>query len=187
MLTRVSLALLLGLLVTACDSIDLGESEIELARDPVVNQALAAVREASAAYHDPDTAVADGFLATDACVSSPAGTMGFHYFNPGRVMDGAVSVEEPEVLVYHPGPDGPMLGAVEYFFPIVIDGAPWFGDEPPPADKTPAAPILFRRAMNGPMAGHEPGMPWHYDLHAWVWSHNPDGMFADFNPALSCD
>ena len=25
-----------------------------------------------------------------------------------------------------------------------------------------------------------------YALHAWVWEHNPAGMFADFNPNVSC-
>ena len=36
------------------------------------------------------------------------------------------------------------------------------------------------------MPGHNPQMPWHYDLHVWFWEDNPDGLFAPFNPALSC-
>jgi hypothetical protein len=36
------------------------------------------------------------------------------------------------------------------------------------------------------MEGHEPGMPIHYDLHAWVWKHNPSGDFAQFNPEVAC-
>jgi hypothetical protein len=23
-------------------------------------------------------------------------------------------------------------------------------------------------------------------LHVWVWKHNPSGMFADWNPQVSC-
>ncbi len=23
-------------------------------------------------------------------------------------------------------------------------------------------------------------------MHAWVWKHNPSGMFADWNPNVSC-
>jgi hypothetical protein len=29
-------------------------------------------------------------------------------------------------------------------------------------------------------------MPEHYDLHAWVWQANPAGMFAAWNPTVSC-
>jgi hypothetical protein len=29
-------------------------------------------------------------------------------------------------------------------------------------------------------------MPWHYDLHVWLWEDNPTGLFAMFNPAISC-
>ena len=36
----------------------------------------------------------------------------------------------------------------------------------------------FGRGFDGPMEGHEPGMPVHYDLHAWVWKRNPGGTFA---------
>jgi hypothetical protein len=32
------------------------------------------------------------------------------------------------------------------------------------------------------MPGHGPNEPEHYDLHAWVWHANPDGVFAEFNP-----
>ena len=29
-------------------------------------------------------------------------------------------------------------------------------------------------------------MPPHYDLHVWVWQANPAGIFAPFNPNVSC-
>ena len=47
-------------------------------------------------------------------------------------------------------------------------------------------PQLFGQTFQGPMPGHVPGMPWHWDLHVWVWANNPSGMFAQWNPALSC-
>ena len=25
-----------------------------------------------------------------------------------------------------------------------------------------------------------------HDEHVWVWSHNPSGMFVDWNPELTC-
>ena len=48
------------------------------------------------------------------------------------------------------------------------------------------AGALLLWAVNGPMAGHNPQMPWHYDLHAWVIENNPAGMFSQWNPSISC-
>ena len=45
---------------------------------------------------------------------------------------------------------------------------------------------LFGQTFDGPMPGHIPTMPWHWDLHVWVWAHNPSGMFAEWNPSLQC-
>lgn len=61
--------------------------------------------------------------------------------------------------------------------------APWFDAAAPPAGFFNPSPVLFGRTFDGPMAGHGPGMPWHYDLHVWIWAHNPSGTFAQFNPA----
>ena len=36
------------------------------------------------------------------------------------------------------------------------------------------------------MTGHSPGMPVHYDLHVWLFDSNPDGVFAPWNPSVSC-
>jgi hypothetical protein len=36
------------------------------------------------------------------------------------------------------------------------------------------------------MEQHEPGQPPQYDLHAWIWQANPSGIFAMFNPNVSC-
>jgi hypothetical protein len=30
-----------------------------------------------------------------------------------------------------------------------------------------------------------PGMH-HWDLHVWLWKHNPSGMFSPTNPDLKC-
>jgi hypothetical protein len=48
-------------------------------------------------------------------------------------------------------------------------------------------PQLFGRTFDGPMPGHVPGMPWHWDLHVWVWANNPSGVFEQWNPAISCN
>ena len=41
-------------------------------------------------------------------------------------------------------------------------------------------------SFDGPMPGHEPGMPVHYDLHAYIWRHNPHGTFTAWNPNVHC-
>ena len=75
--------------------------------------------------------------------------------------------------------DGVRLVGVEYFYGIGAPGDP-IPNPPPPA------PFLFGRAFDGPMLGHDPQMPPHYDLHVWVWQANPDGIFAQFNRNVTC-
>ena len=31
------------------------------------------------------------------------------------------------------------------------------------------------------------GLPAFYALHVWAWRNNPNGMFADWNPKVSCE
>ncbi len=113
--------------------------------------------------------------------------MGIHYVNPQRGMDISVDPREPEFLLYERQTNGRMrLVGLEYFAPVIVNGQPWFGPDAPPEGQYNPAPSLFGRTFDGPFAGHEPGMPWHYDLHVWTWRHNPLGMFAPFNPKVSC-
>lgn len=144
--------------------------EDDLGRD------LAAARAATAAYHDEAAALADGYLQTDVCAASPDGAMGYHYINPGNLGQ-PLDVRRPQLLLYAPAPDGGRtLVAVEYFVPDADQDLTTDDDRP----------SLFGRPFDGPMPGHDPGMPVHYDLHVWVWRHNPSGMFAEWNPALTC-
>ena len=148
--------------------------------DPEVLKDLAAVRQATVKYHDVSIALADGYIRTPHCIQEPGlGGMGIHFINPARIMNPAINLLEPEILLYVETEDGMKLIGVEYMYPIGRPDAP----VPNPA---PPSPILFGRAFDGPMLGHEPGMPPHYDLHAWVWQANPNGIFAPFNPNVSC-
>ena len=36
------------------------------------------------------------------------------------------------------------------------------------------------------MLGHSATMPIHYDLHVWLYRQNPAGIFARWNPRVSC-
>jgi hypothetical protein len=147
--------------------------------DPAVLRDLAQVRRATAKYHDVNTALEDGFIRTPNCVESPDGGMGIHFINLPRMMDPAINLLEPEILLYIETNDGMKLLGVEYWFTI----GPPDTHVPNPA---PPSPIIFNRPLDGPMEQHEPGQPPHYDLHAWVWKANPSGIFAPFNPNVSC-
>jgi hypothetical protein len=150
---------------------------------------LTAARAATAQYHNESKALADGFFSTFECVAAPGlGAMGVHYINPARMMNTSVDASEPETLLYIRQNDGTMrLVGLEYFAPVLSNGIPWFGgpNSPPPVVDNPA-PVLFGQTFDGPMPGHGPGQPWHYDLHVWAWRDNPRGLFFPFNPKLSC-
>jgi hypothetical protein len=161
-------ALVIGLLGVAAPA--------HAADSPEVATALAAVKASYDKYQDPKVAIADGFMPTDSCVTSDAGTMGFHYVNP-KLM-GPVDQAKPPILVYQPdGDGGRKLVAVEWFQP----------DADQDLGTTEDKPTLFGRPFDGPMEGHEPGMPRHYDEHAWLWQTNPRGTLTAWNPAGSCE
>lgn len=145
------------------------------AQDQQVRRDVAAARAATAAYHHEPFAVTAGYQRTDECVRSPEGAMGYHYVNPvlfGQQLD----VRRPQAVLYVPSGFGRRLVAVEY---VAIDRDQNLSTD---GDR----PTLFGRPFAGPMPGHGPGMPIHYDLHAWIWAHNPNGMFAEWNPRLTC-
>ncbi|MDP9485789.1 MAG: hypothetical protein M3Q49_08415 [Actinomycetota bacterium] len=139
--------------------------------DPDASKQLAEVREATAKYQDESKARTDGYERTDHCIEDPKlGGMGYHYANMS-ILDLQIDPLKPELLLYAPSGDGGRkLVAVEYMVP----------------DVGQKHPTLFGKEFNGPMPGHEPGMPVHYDLHVWAWEANPNGIFAPFNPNVRC-
>lgn len=133
---------------------------------------LEAVRALTQRYHTESVALADGFTATDDCVTS----MGYHYVNFSR-LDTTLERSRPEALLYAPTAEGSRrLAGAEW---IVVDRDQNVGTD----DDRPA---LFGHDFDGPMPGHGPGMPIHYDLHAYAWIENPYGGFATWNPAIAC-
>jgi hypothetical protein len=152
---------------------------------------LTAVRAAVARYNDIGQAVRAGYsLAGEPCVSSPDGAMGIHAVNFGLTADLANDPLRPEILLYLERNGRYELVGVEYWTIALANTesgpAPWFGETAPPLGFFNAAPSLFGHTFDGPMAGHNPQMPWHYDLHVWVFEQNPAGTFAPFNPAIAC-
>lgn len=154
-----------------------------------------AVKAATARYNSFAEAVRAGYSAVgEPCVESPVGAMGVHAVNVALASDLVIDPLRPEILLYLRDGDGKLrLVGVEYFQAALVNTeigpAPWFGhDDPRDLGMTffNPAPSILGQTFDGPMEGHNPSMPWHYDLHAWLWADNPAGTFAMFNPSLSC-
>lgn len=142
---------------------------------------LAEVRSATARFHRVEAVEEAGYqlgymapFLLAHCVAHPTdGAMGFHYFNHTLIHDAELDPSQPEGIVYAPGPTGQLqLAAVEWIVPVAAWEAA--GNTEPPT-----------------VLGHEmhvlnPALGW-YILHAWVWNHNPSGMFQDWNPSVSCE
>lgn len=190
---RVLLAVLSLLGATAVSASDLDQAPagscVENACGERCQEALDAARRFTARYQREQAALADDYVREDICVALPGvGAMGYHYPNFVLMGDTELDVRTPEILLYAAQPNGKRrLIGLEYFVPVFSNGAPWMGSEtqPPPVVDNPP-PVLFGQTFQGPMGPHAPGMPWHYDLHVWLWSPNPSGTFAMFNPALAC-
>ncbi|MFB6138059.1 MAG: hypothetical protein ABEJ42_06935 [Halobacteriaceae archaeon] len=120
-------------------------------------------------YQSHQRALNSGYQKSGTCVDG----LGTPFVNP-EITD--VSYDEPRVL-YYERTDGGEYNLV---------GVEWFV----PAESTDSPPELFagedRRTFDGPTDGHFPGQPRHYGLHAWLFSENPNGTFATFNPTVRC-
>lgn len=132
------------------------------------NKDLATLRQATAGFHRYDVAKAAGytFLFMNMCMEDAAGGMGYHYVNT-NLLDGKVDVSTPEAVLYEPGPNGQLnLVGVEY----VIPKAAWTSKD---------APTLFGKTFKLNKFDL-------WALHVWVWENNPSGLYADWNPRVSC-
>lgn len=135
-----------------------------------VDGAIATLRRVTARYHNLEVAKADGFVLLHPCESRPGeGLVGAVYVNFARLLDGVISAESPEALIYEPRKNGrEVLVGVEFAMPYPL----WTNPSPPTF-----MGAAFQRE-------DEFGV---YALHAWVWRHNPEGMFAESNPRVTCE
>ena len=145
---------------------------------------LHAAKVATARFHSTTQAGHAGYgpfpagVPLHECIASTNGTgaMGFHWVN-GSLLDTVLDPTRPEVLVYEPTADGDLeLVAVEY----VIFQAAWYEDHP--ADSMPS--LFGEDFMVGDAARFQ--IPPFFALHAWVHKANPSGVFASYNPNVSC-
>lgn len=141
--------------------------------EPTLDQ-LRELRAELAAFEQVDAALAAGFGLFGECMSGAQGAQGIHFTNGDRIGDPGLDALNPEVLMYEPRPDGTLrLVGAEY---LVFQQA-WhdLGNVAPPV-------LLGREFTLNTTLLDEP----FYALHAWVWQHNPLGIFANWNPLVDC-
>jgi hypothetical protein len=129
-------------------------------------KALLALRAATAPFQRFEAAVKAGWnvQAPPGCFESPAGGMGFHWNNAANV--GTLDPSKPQFVMYEPQQDGSMkLVGAEFIFP----GVP---TDPPP--------VLFGQKFTYNTVFQV------WALHVWIWKENPSGLYADWNPRVSC-
>lgn len=165
---------------------------------------LTAVRAATERFRDVKVALAEGYIPAPGSMCEVAsmmgrpselGAMGVHYFRPDLLgitappnprVDGTgthADFTKPAILIYEPQADGSLeLVAVENL--VFIKAWEAAGNKAPPSFQGKS----FDRMADDPATlvdeAHmfEP----HYDLHVWLYRANPNGMFAQFNPKVSC-
>lgn len=128
------------------------------------------LKEITSSFHDIEAAMNAGWAVDlSGCVEHPEeGGMGHHFGRP-EFIDGRVDFREPQVLLYEPEANGGFrFVGVEYIVPFAILSA----------DADP--PVLFGHEFH---ANHELEI---WALHMWTERDNPNGMFYDWNPTVSC-
>ena len=96
------------------------------------------------------------------------GAMGYHHVQRA-IVDTVLEIDKPEILLYEKRADGTYrLNGVEYIVPYRL----WPRDAKPP------------KIMGLDLKREDNLNLWY--LHMWVWKENPAGLFADYNPAVSC-
>jgi hypothetical protein len=168
------------------------------ARDPN----LAAVKAHAAKYQDVKVAIAEGYTTDGKCTTAEAlgypaaeGAMGLHYVRkdwlgispgvPGRVTGTGTHTDflKPSMLVYEPQADGSLkLVAVEN---LVFESA-WRAAGHAGAPTFHGVPYVLLKDDPSTKLDEAHNYEPHYELHVWLFRHNPLGMFREFNPAVTC-
>jgi hypothetical protein len=161
------------------------------------------VRTATDRFRDVDVALAEGYVPdpTGMCVTAEmeglpaeAGAMGIHYMRPDLLQITAIEPRvdgtgthtdftRPAILIYEPQADGSLeLVAVEN---LVFKRA-WHaaGNAAPPAFH--GVPYDHMEDDPATELDEAHGFEAHYDRHVWIYRENPNGVFAPFNPAVTC-
>ncbi|MBA2670122.1 MAG: hypothetical protein H0U67_07120 [Gemmatimonadetes bacterium] len=192
----------------ACTSADSAESADSGAAHASSSAAfgpdLAEVRAATSRFRDVNVALAEGYLRepADIChtaemMGKPAehGAMGIHFARmdllgitgpPNPRVNGTgthTDFRSPAVLLYEPQEDGSLeLVAVENL--VFIEAWHAAGHTAPPSFEG----VPYDRMVDDPNTELDEAHEFepHYDRHVWLYRDNPRGMFAQFNPNVTC-
>jgi hypothetical protein len=162
------------------------------------------VRQATERFRDVKVALAEGYIRdpmnfcdTAEMMGRPAtlGAMGIHYFRPDLLGISAppsprvngtgthTDFRMPSILIYEPQADGSLqLVAVENL--VFAEAWRAAGHTDPPSFHRAAWDSMIDDPNTPTDEAHmfEP----HFDRHVWLYRKNPNGVFAQFNPAVSC-
>jgi hypothetical protein len=84
---------------------------------------------------------------------------------------------QPEIVIYEPLPDGRLrLIGADY----LVYADDWHA-------KHAATPELMGQLLHLFESPNRFGLPAFYTLHVWAWKDNPNGMFVNWHPKVSCD
>lgn len=158
-------------------SVVAAQAHTESAQPDELHLLLHEVRAATAHFHDLDTALEEGYGKFLECFRHGETLgMGQHYVNGELAGDDVLDPLLPEALVYEPLADDTMvLSAFEYLA---------FADVWDPEDAGREPPSLFGQEFS--LKTTIPDTPPVWALHVWLWAHNPEGLFADYNPIVFC-
>lgn len=135
---------------------------------------LTDVRSATKHLQTPERALKAGWglvPGLDHCFENPGvGAMGYHYINTS-MLDTRLDRTRPEAMVFATNANGQLeFVAVEYIVPIQA----WEG-----------AGLEGVPELNG-LSFHRNDTLGVYVQHAWIGKDNPAGLFADWNPTVTC-
>jgi hypothetical protein len=135
------------------------------------------IRGTTAEFRDVEKAIKAGYGKFQDCFrNEKIGGMGQHYVSGELAGDDKLDPLKPEAVVYEPREDGSLiLVALEYLV---------FKDKWDPSNSGRKPPVLLEQEFH--LKTDIPETPPVWVLHIWLWSHNPEGLFADYNPIIYC-
>jgi hypothetical protein len=169
--------------------------------EPTLEQVVAVTER----FRDVKVALAEGYIRdpanmcdTATMMGKPAdlGAMGIHFFRPDllgisgppnpRVSGTGTHTDfsKPAILIYEPQRDGSLaLVAVENL--VFIKAWKEAGNDAPPTFHGVAYDTMIDDPNTEVDEAHnfEP----HHDRHVWIYRDNPNGVFAQYNPAVTCE
>ncbi|MEO7240941.1 MAG: hypothetical protein ABIW16_06025 [Sphingomicrobium sp.] len=159
------------------------------------DQALQQLARQLEPYKSVAYARSNGYIQASGCEAHPTlGTMGYHFVNPrllgltppvnGRINGTGTytGVEPPAILLYGPdGQGGLRLVGIELL--VFADAWNAISKDPP---KYRGRDYNYMADNPATPQDEAHGFMPHYDLHIWLFEHNPSGLYAQWNPALSC-